>query len=194
MTTTTPDYKLVSATNIVVLEQWKEDVDPQEVLACKASLKAVGTTLIPFIVVRINNDRGVLKYRLLHESQTAMYLAYCDLPKEALSACPAIVINESRADTIKLDAQSTYAALAQLDYCFGTEPEEQFEECPASYNDVQVFEVADYFLVVVHFNYRHDGPKFSRLLSKMPTDDYIEKLQDVDRQSYFEVAQWAIKK
>lgn len=190
MTTTTPDYKLVSATNIVVLEQWKEDVDPQEVLTCKASLKAVGTTLIPFVVVRTATKR----LRLLHESQTAMYLAYCDLPKEALSACPAIVINESRADTIKRDPQFEYDALAQLDYCFGTEPEEQFEECPASYNDVQVFEVADYFLVVVHFNYRHDGPKFSRLLSKMPTDDYIEKLRDVDRQSYFEVAQWALKK
>lgn len=188
--TTQPDYKLVSISNIVVLEQWKEDVDPQEVLACKASLKAVGTTLIPFVVVRTATKR----LRLLHESQTAMYLAYCDLPKEALSACPAIVINESRTDTIKRDPQFEYDALAQLDYCFGTEPEPEFEECPASYNDVQVYQVDQYFLVVVKFNYRHDGNTYSRLLSKCPSDDYLDKLRDIDRESYFHVAQWAIKK
>jgi len=159
MTTTTPDYMTLLAAHISIPERFIADCQPEEINDCKASLEKLGTTLIPFVVARTGNDRVMQKYKLVHQAQTAMMMAY--LSQGKLTKCPAIVL--------KYENSHDYeeSALAQLDYCFGTEPEEQFEECPASYNDVQVFEVSDYFLVVVHFNYRHDGPKFSRLLSKM---------------------------
>lgn len=188
---TTPDYKLVMVNNINVPQEWFNNCDPDEVQFCKDSIEKVGTALVPFVLMRDSNDYGVLKYTLMHEQQTAMLIAYYQVGNP--SSCPAIVL-DSDPEAIEFDLDGIEYSMEQLDYCFGTQPELEFDENPSEYNKVEVFEVGDYYLVVVHFNYRHEGNTYSRLLSKCPKDDYLDKLRDVDRETYFNVAQWALKK